>query len=90
MVAVEHPDPPEEAKFNHLQVDADELSSGNEAHAIFFGVFLFGNMATPNYPTVWATDPSRARPNLRPFGLRQWSFSVCEGSYARSKCSASA
>ena len=60
MVAVEHPDPPEEAKFNHLQVDADELSSGNEAHANFFGVFPFKNiMATPvsehrfpNSPTI--------------------------------------
>ena len=89
MVAVEHPDPPEEAKFNkfnteqmgvppraqpndafvdeaiareksyvdmvpgeQLQVDADELSSGNEAHANFFGVLLFGNMASPNYPNV--------------------------------------
>ena len=43
-----------------LQVDADELSSGNEAHANFFGVFPFKNiMATPvsehrfpNSPTI--------------------------------------
>ena len=79
MVAVEHPDPLEEAKFNtesmgvpararpndafvdqasardksyvgmvpgeQLQVDADELSSGNEAHANFFGVFQLGMIA---------------------------------------------
>ena len=57
MVSVERPEPPEEAKFNteskgDVTPEVDELSSGNEAHANFFGVFLFGNMATPNYPTV--------------------------------------
>ena len=92
MVAVEHPDPLEEAKFNtesmgvpararpndafvdqasardksyvgmvpgeQLQVDADELSSGNEAHANFFGVFLFGNMAIwqPRIIRPWVGD----------------------------------
>ena len=90
MVAVEHPDPLEEAKFNtesmgvpararpndafvdqasardkssvgmvpgeQLRVDADELSSGNEAHANFFGVFQLGMImpGSPEYKTLWA------------------------------------
>ena len=90
MVAVEHPDPPEEAKFNteqmgmppgaqpndtfvdqanardkssvdmvpgeQLRVDADELSSGNEAHANFFGIFQLGMImpGSPEYKTLWA------------------------------------
>jgi hypothetical protein len=53
MVAVDDPDPPQEAKFN-------ELSPDNEAHAKCFGVFPFMNiMATPvsehrfpNSPTI--------------------------------------
>ena len=41
MVAVDDPDPPQEAKLN-------ELSPDNEAHAKCFGVFPFMNiMATP-------------------------------------------
>ena len=40
MVAVEHPDPLDEAKFH-----ADELSSGDEAPANFFGVFQRGMIA---------------------------------------------
>ena len=69
MVSVEHPDPPEEAKFNteskgDVMPEADELSSGNEAHANFFGVFLFGNMATPNYPTVIVDRPEPGSPEF--------------------------
>ena len=39
-----------------LRVDADELSSGNEAHANFFGVFQLGMImpGSPEYKTLWA------------------------------------
>lgn len=57
MVAVEHPDPPEEAKFNteskgDVTPEGDELSSGDEAHANFSGVFQRGIMpGSPEYET---------------------------------------
>jgi len=57
MVAVEHPDPPEEAKFNteskgDVTPEVDELSSGDEAHANFSGVFQRGIMpGSPEYET---------------------------------------
>ena len=57
MVAVEHPDPPEEAKFNteskgDMTPEVDELSSGDEAHANFSGVFQGGIMpGSPEYET---------------------------------------
>jgi hypothetical protein len=57
MVSVEHPDPPEEAKFNteskgDVTPEVDELSSGDEAHANFSGVFQRGIMpGSPEYET---------------------------------------
>ena len=57
MVSVEHPDPPEEAKFNteskgDVMHEVDELSSGDEAHANFSGVFQRGIMpGSPEYET---------------------------------------
>ena len=57
MVSVEGPDPPEEAKFNteskgDVTPEEDELSSGDEAHANFSGVFQRGIMpGSPEYET---------------------------------------
>ena len=57
MVSVEHPDPPEEAKFNteskgDVTPEVDELSSGDEAHANFSGVFQRRIMpGSPEYET---------------------------------------